>query len=53
MWLLWGASLKGSWRVSFDTLFVSLLHPAAWTVGMMDGALATVIDQGPRNSLGP
>ena len=53
MWLLWGASLKGSWHVSFDTLFVSLLHPAAWTVGMMDGALATVIDQGTRNSLGP
>lgn len=51
MWLLWGASLKGSWQVSFELLFVSL-HPASWTVGMIDGALATISTQGAGKSLG-
>lgn len=53
MWFLWGGFLKGHGHVFFDALFVSLLHPAAWAVGIMGGALATIVDPGARRSLGP
>ena len=53
MWFLWGDFLKGNGHVSFDALFASYRHPAVRAVGMMGGALATIVDQGARRSLGP
>lgn len=46
-----GAFHKGKWHVFFDSLFVSLLHLISYTVGMMGGTLAAILDQGARKSL--